>query len=54
MDGIAEERGATVSAFNEPEPAIAVLDSPAEETAAIAEGLSARRQEGYEPREIAV
>ena len=54
VDGIAEERGATVSAFNGPEPAIAVLDSPAEETAAIAEWLTARQQEGYEPREIAV
>ena len=54
VDGIAEARGATVSAFNGPEPAIAVLDSPAEETAAIAEWLTARLQEGYEPREIAV
>ena len=54
VDGIAEERGATVSAFNGPEPAIRVVDSPTEETAVIAEWLAARREEGYEPREIAV
>ena len=54
VDGITERRGGTVSAFNGPEPSIRVLESPAEETAAIAEWLATRRQEGYEPREIAV
>ena len=54
VDGITEKRGGTVSAFNGPEPVIRVLGSPDEEVTAIAEWLTARRQEGYAPYEIAV
>ena len=54
VDGIAERRGGTVSAFNGPEPDIRVLVSPDEETDAIADWLTARRQEGFAPNEIAV
>ena len=54
VDGIAERRGGTVSAFNGPEPSIKVLESPDEEAAAIADWLTARRQERYAPHEIAV
>ena len=49
VDGITERRGGTVSAFNGPEPSIRVLESPDEEAAALAEWLTARRQEGYAP-----
>ena len=54
VDGIKERRGGTISAFNGPEPDIRVLASPEEEAAAIAEWLTARRQEGFAPHEIAV
>lgn len=54
VDGNTERRGGTVSAFNGPEPDIRVLASPDEEAAAIADWLSARRQEGFAPHEIAV
>ena len=54
VDGVTERRGGTVSAFNGPEPGIRVLESPDEEAAAIADWLTARRQEGYAPHEIAV
>ncbi len=54
VDGITERRGGTVSAFNGPEPSIRVLDSPDEEAAAIAAWLTALRQEGFAPHEIAV
>ena len=54
VDGIAERRGGTVSAFNGPEPSIRVLESPDEEATAIADWLTALRQEGFAPNEIAV
>ena len=54
VDGIAEQRGGTVSAFNGPEPSIRVLESPGEEAAAIADWLMALRQEDFAPNEIAV
>ena len=54
MDGIAERRGGTVSAFNGPEPCIRVFGSPDDEAVAVAEWLTARRQEGYAPHEIAL
>ncbi len=54
VDGIAERRGGTVSAFNGPEPCIGVFGSPDEEATAVAEWLTARRQEGYAPHEIAL
>ena len=54
MDGISERRGGTVSAFNGPEPCIRVFGSPGDEAVAVAEWLTARRQEGYAPHEIAL
>ena len=54
VDGIAEQRGGTVSIFNGPEPEIRVLATPEEESAYIADWLNARRQEGYQPHEIGV
>ena len=54
VDGIAERRGGTVSAFNGPEPCISVFGSPDEEAVAVAEWLTARRQDGYAPQEIAL
>ena len=54
VDGISEERGGTVSVFNGPEPLVSVLDSPEEEAACIADWLTARRTEGFEPHEIGV
>ena len=54
VDGITERRRGTVSAFNGPEPGIQVLESSDEEAAAIAHWLTALRQEGFAPHEIAV
>ena len=54
VDGIAEQRGGTISVFNGPEPVIRVLATPEEESACIAEWMSARREEGYQPHEIGV
>ena len=54
MDGIAERRGGTVSAFNGPEPCIRVFGSPDDEAVAVAEWLTARRQDCYAPHEIAL
>ncbi|MQA00933.1 MAG: AAA family ATPase [Dehalococcoidia bacterium] len=54
VDGNVEVRRGTVSAFNGPEPVIAVLDSVEEETQAIAEWLKARAAEGVAPHEIGV
>ncbi len=54
VDGIAEGRAGTVSAFNGPEPRIKVLGSREEEIAGVADWLTARRQEGCAPHEIAV
>ena len=54
VDGIAEQRGGTISVFNGPEPAIRVLATPGEESACITDWLNARREEGYQPHEIGV
>ena len=54
MDGIAERRGGTVSAFNGPEPCIRVFGSPDNEAVAVAEWLTSRRQDSYAPHEIAL
>jgi len=54
VDGIAERRGGTVSAFNGAAPCIGVFGTPDEEATAVAEWLTARRQEGYAPHEIAL
>ena len=52
VDGVTEQRGGTVSAFNGPEPLVKALASAEEESACIAEWLRDRRSEGYEPHEI--
>ena len=54
VDGIAEGRAGTVSAFNGPEPSIMVLESSDKEVTAVADWLTARRQDGCAPHEIAV
>ena len=54
VDGIAERRGGTVSAFNGPEPSISVFGSEDKEATAVAEWLTERRQEGFAPNEIAL
>ena len=54
VDGIAERRGGTVSAFNGPEPCISVYGSEDKEATAVAEWLTERRQEGFAPNEIAL
>ena len=54
VDGVTEQRGGTISAFNGPEPVVRVLASVEEESACIAEWLRARQNDGYEPHEIGV
>jgi len=54
VDGNAEVRRGTVSAFNGAEPSIQVVPTPAEETAAVASWLSARTTDGVPPHEIGV
>ena len=54
VDGIAEQRGRTISVFNGPEPDIKILGNLEDETACIAGWLNARRREGYKPHEIGV
>ena len=54
VDGVTEQRGGTISAFNGPEPLMRILASAEEESACIAEWLRARQNEGYEPHEIGV
>ena len=54
VDGVAEGRAGTVFAFNGPEPCIMVFQSPEEEVTTVADWLTARRQDGCVPREIAV
>jgi superfamily I DNA/RNA helicase len=54
VDGNAEERRGTVSVFNGPEPVVRTFESSATETAAIAEWLVARGEEGYVPQEIGI
>ena len=54
VDGIAEQRRGTISVFNGPKPVIKTLGTLEEESTYIADWLNARRQEGYEPHEIAV
>ena len=52
VDGNAERRTGTVSVFNGAEPVVAILGSPEEELAVIAEWLAERKQAGYAPHEI--
>ncbi len=54
VDGNTDVRRGTVSAFNGPEPTIAVVDSVEDETIAIAEWIEARVREGVPPDEIGV
>ncbi len=54
VDGIAERRDGTVSVFNGAEPQIAIFNSEEEESAAIAEWLGERVQEGFAPHEMGV
>ena len=54
VDGNAEQRGATVSVFNGPEPDVRTFDTPEAETAAVAAWLRARTAEGCAPQAIGV
>ena len=54
VDGIAENRRGTVSAFNGPKPDVEIHESADTERAAVSAWLSALRQEGYAPHEIGV
>ena len=54
VDGNTDIRRGTVSAFNGPEPAVAVLDTVEEEAVTIAEWVEARVREGVPPEEIGV
>lgn len=54
VDGNKEDRRGTISIFNGPVPEIRVFKSTQEETAAVASWLRARREERYQPEEMAV
>ncbi len=54
VDGNAETRTGTVSAFNGADPTIRIVESPDEETAVIAAWLAERKELGVQPREIGV
>jgi len=54
VDGNTDRRTGTVSVFNGADPVIRTLPSPDAETAAIAEWLKSRGQEGYTPHEMGV
>ena len=54
VDGNAEQRGATVSVFNGPEPEVRTFGAPEAEAAAVAEWLRARTAEGCAPQAIGV
>ena len=54
VDGNTDVRRGTVSAFNGPEPTVAVLDTVEEEAVTIAEWIEARTREGVPPEEIGV
>jgi superfamily I DNA/RNA helicase len=49
-----EDRRGTISAFNGPEPAVRVVDSPQAERDAVARWLAGRMVEGVQPHEAAV
>jgi len=52
VDGLAEVRKGTVSAFNGPEPEVRIVPSEEEESALVAAWLAARTAEGLAPHEI--
>ena len=54
VDGNTDVRRGTVSAFNGPDPTIAVLDTVEDEAVTIAEWIEARAAEGVPPEEISV
>ena len=54
VDGNTDRRTGTVSVFNGADPVIRTLPSPDAETAAVAEWLKSRGQEGYTPHEMGV
>ena len=54
VDGNTEERKATVSVFNGPNPTVLALDSEETECAAVGEWLRARVNDGLDPEEISV
>ncbi len=54
VDGNTDTRRGTVSAFNGPEPTVAVLDTVEEEAVTIAEWIEARTGEGVPSEEIGV
>ena len=54
VDGNVEDRRATVSVFNGPAPVVRVLESAAEESAAVGRWLADRVAEGVAPCEVAI
>lgn len=54
VDGNTEERRATISVFNGPDPVVCVLATPAEESRTVATWLAERAAEGIPPTEMAV
>ena len=54
VDGNTDVRRGTVSAYNGPEPTVAVLGTVEEEAVTIAEWIEARLREGVPPEEIGV
>lgn len=54
VDGNVEPRGGTVSVFNGPQPAVAVLNTPDDEVEAVGRWLGDRVAEGVQPEEMAV
>jgi len=54
VDGIVEQRKATVSVFNGPPPTIQTFDSIEAESKGVSDWLKARAQEGLLPHEIAI
>jgi superfamily I DNA/RNA helicase/mRNA-degrading endonuclease RelE of RelBE toxin-antitoxin system len=54
VDGNLEERRGTVSVFNGPDPVIQLFEEPEAESAAVAQWLATRAEEGVVPQEIGV
>ena len=54
VDGVTEDRRATISVFNGPPPDIRALGTPEEEIEVVARWLAARTKEGVKPEEMGV
>jgi superfamily I DNA/RNA helicase len=54
VDGNSESRRGTVSVFNGPGPEIKILDSENEEITNVADWISQRLEEGFQPHEVGV